>query len=339
VAPLGVVDAAEVTLDAAKDLERVDAQVAFQTTVGEAQLAQLTAIEGVKVAEAVPSANVAVGRGRNRYLTQLEAFDRDTVLQKFVTPSGEPQQLPATGVLLPTRLADVLDVRPGGTIEISIPGAADIEMKVSALTSNALGNLVFTTTPALQTALGPAADDFDAGLFAVAAAGFEPGADPAVLQREISALTDVATYVNVEGTVGSLTAVLPFFEVVVLVLAVLGGVLALAGFATAAFLVPHGAADRRGVARELAPVGALGAVVGIGVGILMSRELVDAFATPVIELENTLDISTVVITLVAVSVAFALAVLVATRTRLSSDDAGQDSERTGATEGTSDGSP
>jgi hypothetical protein len=124
---------------------------------------------------------------------------------------------------------------------------------------------------------------------------------------------------------------------VVLVLAVLGGVLALAGFATAAFLVPHGAVDRRGVARELAPVAALGAVVGIGIGILMARELVDAFATPLVELESTLDASTVVITLVAVSVAFALAVLVATRTRLSSDGTGQDSEAIGTTEGASDG--
>jgi putative ABC transport system permease protein len=317
IAPLGIVDAAEVTLDAAQELERVDAQVAFQTVVGEGQLAQLTGIDGVRVAESVPSANVAIGHGRERYLTQIEAFDRDTQLQRFLTPSGAAQRLPRTGVLLPARLAKLLQVEPGEDVVITIPGVSDITMKVSAYTSDALGNLVFTTTPALREAMGADADGFAGGLFSVAAAGFEPGADPAVLQREISALSDVATYVNVEGTVGALTAVLPLFDIVVIVLAVLGGLLALAGFATAAYLVPRGAGSRRGVALELAMPSTIGVVVGVLLGSAIAGVLVDSLETSLVKLEHTLDGSTVLVALGAVSVAFALVTFGATRGRLS----------------------
>ncbi len=313
VAPLGIVDSAEVTLDAAQHLERVDAQVAFQTTVGEAQLAQLRGIDGVKVAEPVPSANVSIGHGRERYLTQIEAFDRDTVLQRFETPSGAPQRLPEEGVLLPSRLARLLDAKPGDQVVITIPGVSDVTMDVAAFTSDALGNLVFTSTPALRRALGAQADTFAGGLFAVAAAGFEPGADAAAVQRQVSALTDVATYVNVEGTVGSLTSVLPLFDIVVIVLAVLGGLLALAGFATAAYLVPRGATSRRGVALELALPSGIGVLAGVGLGAIVARVLVDSLSTPLVQLDHSLDASTVIIAIVAVSAAFALVSLGAGR--------------------------
>jgi hypothetical protein len=153
-------------------------------------------------------------------------------------------------------------------------------------------------------------------LFAVAAVGFEPGSEAAVMQDRISAISDVATYVNVEGTVGSLTAVLPLFDIVLIVLAVLGGLLALAGFATAAFLVPRGATSRRGVAVELAMPATIGALVGLGLGVVIARVLVDSLTTPLVELEHTLDGFTVLVALAAVSVAFALVVVGATRGRL-----------------------
>ena len=74
VAPGGVVDSAEATLDAAARLEQVSAQVAFATPVNDALLDKLKAIDGIAVAEPVPSANVFVRHGDRRYSTSLEAF-------------------------------------------------------------------------------------------------------------------------------------------------------------------------------------------------------------------------------------------------------------------------
>ena len=145
VAPGGVVDSAEATLDAAARLEQVSAQVAFATPVNPTLLAQLEAIDGIAEAEPVPSANVFVRHASRRYSTSLEAFPRDTTLQQFEAPNGDRIELPAEGALIPQSLGKILGAGVGDQIEVTLPGAGvpPFKVPVAALTSNTLGNLVF----------------------------------------------------------------------------------------------------------------------------------------------------------------------------------------------------
>ncbi len=292
VAPLGVVDSAEATLARADRLEVVDAQIAFETPVTDEQLEQLRAVEGVAVAEPVPSAVVQLTHGSEGYTTQLEAFVPRSRLARFEAPDGGAQRLPRRGVLVPAPLADLLRVRPGESIDIALPGVASFSMPMTARTSGALGNLVFTSEPALREALDAAPGDFAGGLFDVAAVRFAPGADSARIAREITGWSDVATYVDVAADLDAFVGALPMLRVVSWSLLGIGLVIAVLGAAVAALAIAPGT-DTRRLTFELVLPGAVGAVVGVGLGIAATDRLVEALATPVVHLEPSLDGSTV----------------------------------------------
>jgi putative ABC transport system permease protein len=292
VAPLGIVDAAQATLASAARIEVVDAQIAFATPVGDEQLAQLTSVEGVAVAEPVPSAVVQLAHGDRGYTTQLEAFQNDTKLGRFETPDGEPQQLPRDGLLVPSPLADILRVEPGDDIEITLPGVSTFTLPMAARTSGALGNLVFTSIPTLRTALQAGPDAFAGGLFEVAAARFALGADAGRIAREIIPSPTVATYVDVAADLDAFVGALPVLEVVSWSLLAIGLVIAVLGVLVAALAIAPGA-RRRDLVLELVLPGIVGSVLGIALGVGVADRLVDALETPVIHLQAALDTSTV----------------------------------------------
>jgi len=308
VAPLGIVDAAESTLARADRIESVDAQIAFQVPVGDEQLAQLTAVSGVAIAEPVPSAVVEL-RHRNRgYTTQLEAFLPNTRLGRFETPDGSPQQLPADGLLVPSSLARILDVEPGDDISVTLPGVGTFTMPMVAQTSDAIGNLLFTTIPSLRTAMGPLAGGFANGLFNVAAAKLAPDADSARIAREVTKSPVIATYVDVAADLDSFVGALPLLGVVSWTLLGIGAVIAVFGALVAAVAIAPGARPRD-LVLELVLPGIVGSALGVAIGVGAADRLVDALDTPLVPLQPALDTTTV---LLAVGIVVLVDALVAT---------------------------
>jgi putative ABC transport system permease protein len=296
VAPGGVTDSAQATLNAAGSLERVSAQVAFATPVSSAQLATLTAIDGIAAAEAVPSANVFVRHGNRRYSTELEAFPADTTMQHFEAPDGSPIQLPATGALIPEALGSILNARPGDELEITLPGAGvpPITVPVAALTSNTLGNLVFLRTSGLREALGVNADAFAGGLFDTASIRFAPGADAARIARQVQAEAAVVVYVPVAADLNTVAQARPIFSAVIDALLAIGAVVTALGLGSAVVLHAH---TRRRIGGRRLTVEVLAAVVvGIVIGVLLGTfaadRLVQALDTDLIHLVRHIDIST-----------------------------------------------
>ena len=238
VAPGGVVDSAEATLDAAARLEQVSAQVAFATPVNPTLLAQLEAIDGVAVAEPVPSANVFVRHASRRYATSLEAFPRDTTLQQFEAPNGDRIELPAEGALIPQSLGKILGAGVGDQIEITLPGAGvpPFKVPVAALTSNTLGNLVFLSNDALRSAMGEYADAFAGGLFDTASVQFAPGADAAKVAAAVQAKPAVVVYVPVAANLNTVDQARPIFKAVIQALLAIAAVVTVLGLAIAVVL-------------------------------------------------------------------------------------------------------
>ncbi|HEY7105127.1 MAG TPA: hypothetical protein VH986_01855, partial [Acidimicrobiia bacterium] len=151
-APAGIVDSAEATLDAAADLVHTDATVAFATPVSARELDELRQVKDVAAAEPVPSAEIVVRRGTTRYATELQAYRADTTMQDFAAPAGTRIRLPAGGVLIPVALGEILDARRGDEIEVTIPGGgvAPFRVPVAGFISNTLGNLVFLRISTLR---------------------------------------------------------------------------------------------------------------------------------------------------------------------------------------------
>jgi putative ABC transport system permease protein len=296
VAPGGVVDSAEATLDAAARLEQVSAQVAFATPVNDTLLAKLRAVDGIAAAEPVPSANVFVRHAHRRYSTSLEAFPRDTTLQRFESASGARIELPMRGALIPESLGAILGARAGDQIEVTLPGAGvpPFTVPVAALTSNTLGNLVFLSNDALRAAMGPSANEFAGGLFDTASVQFAPGADAAKVATAVQSDPAVVVYVPVAASLGAVDAARPIFKAVIQALLAIAAVVTVLGLASAVVLHTRTRARVGGwrITAEVCAAVVVGIVLGAVLGTYAADRLVDALDTPLIHLTRHVDPST-----------------------------------------------
>jgi putative ABC transport system permease protein len=299
VAPAGVVNSAEATLDAAARLEQVSAQVAFAAPVDDALLAKLRSVPGIAVAEPVPSANVFVRRATRRYSTSLEAFPRDTTLQHFAAADGSPIALPARGALIPESLGKVLGADVGDELELTLPGAgvAPFKVPVAALTSDTLGNLVFLSNDALRAAMGTDAHAFAGGLFDTASVQFAPGADPAQVAAAVQADPTVVVYVPVAANLSTVDQARPIFTAVIQALLAIAAVVTVLGLASAVVLHAHTRQRVGGwrVTGEVFAAVVAGIVVGAALGTFAADRLVDALETPLIHITRQVDASTYVL--------------------------------------------
>ena len=330
IAPAGVIDSAEATLAAAADLERADSQVAFVTPVTPESLDQLRGIDGIAAAEAVPSANIVIAHGNRRYATSLEAFPADTTMQRFETPSGASMTLPAAGVLLPESLGAILDARPGDEIEIDLPGAgvSTLQLRLTAFTSDTLGNLVFMRDSVLRTALGADADSFAGGLFDTATIRFATGADPATVAAAVQALPDVVVYVPVQADLNTVASARPIFAAITDVLLVISALLALLAIGSAVIVHVH-TRRRRGTAvvvLEVLAAAVVGVVVGAVLGTVGAKRLVDALDSDLVHLVRTIDSATYLLAAGAVLIAVAIVLAVGLATDRAPDRAGSSTD-------------
>jgi putative ABC transport system permease protein len=296
VAPGGVVDSAEATLDAAARLEQVSAQVAFATPVDDALLDKLRAVDGIAAAEPVPSANVFVRHASRRYSTSLEAFPRNTTLQKFEAEDGSRIDLPARGALIPESLGEILRAGVGDQLEITLPGAGvpPFTVPVAALTSNTLGNLVFLGNDALRAAMGESANEFAGGLFDTASVQFVPGADPAKVAAAVQSDPAVVVYVPVAANLDTVDQARPIFKAVIQALLAIAAVVTVLGLASAVVLHTRTRARVGGgrIAAEVLAAVVVGILIGAVLGTYAADRLVDALDTPLIHLTRHVDAST-----------------------------------------------
>jgi putative ABC transport system permease protein len=319
VAPGGVVDSAEATLDAAARLEQVSAQVAFASPIESAQLDALRAVDGIAVAEPVPSANVFVRHASRRYATSLEAFPIDTTLQHFEAPDGRRIALPERGALLPQSLGRILGAREGDVIEITLPGAGvpPFTVPVAELTSDTLGNLVFLSNDALRAAMGQYADSFAGGLFNTASIQFGPHANGARIAEQVQANPAVVVYVPVAASLDTVDQARPIFKAVIQALLAIAAVVTVLGLASAVVLHAHTRARLGGwrVTGEVFVAVVAGILLGALLGTYAADRLVDALDTELIHLTRHIEASTYALAAAMVVVVSALTLAVSWWTR------------------------
>jgi putative ABC transport system permease protein len=98
--------------------QRDDFAVTFTEPASSRAADELAAIPGVRTVEPFRNAAVRLRNGHREYRTALQGLRDGADLKRVLTADLAPASLPADGVVLTDYLADLLDVRPGDSIDV-----------------------------------------------------------------------------------------------------------------------------------------------------------------------------------------------------------------------------
>jgi putative ABC transport system permease protein len=94
--------------------------------------------------------------GHHSYRTTLHGLDPTGTLRLVLDRHGRARPLPAGGLLLTTELAEILDVEPGGKVQIEVLGGRrpTRTVRVGGLADEVLGVAAYTSRPQLAGLVG-----------------------------------------------------------------------------------------------------------------------------------------------------------------------------------------
>jgi putative ABC transport system permease protein len=158
------------------------------------------------------------------YQTELQAYRLDTRMHGFAI-LGDGNGLPASGFLLGRSLQDKLHLSVGDRVEVVLPPlGATVSGRVAGFVDEPLGTLVYTSLPALESALGPGAGDpVNAAMLT-----FAPGADGAAARARLAALPQAGAVIDSRALYTSARSFMALFYAFVGLMVVLGAIMALA---------------------------------------------------------------------------------------------------------------
>lgn len=186
---------------------------------------------GVAAAEPVLEASAAVIAGSHRYATSIVGFEPGTGMHTFLSPDGRTLQVPQDGILLGVALRDTLHARIGDTVSVALAsdtGAATgptTTLPIAGFVDEPLGSLGYTSLATLARLTGQAAGSPSVSTVFVR---FDPGVDAATMRTRISALPDVAAYVDSRAVYDIAQSYLALFYAFIGVMLALGAVMAFA---------------------------------------------------------------------------------------------------------------
>lgn len=140
----------------------------FAEPLAERARLELPALPGVLRAEVRRSVAVRVHAQHRSYRTSLTGVDPDSQLWRLIDPQGEPIPLPAGGLLMTDRLAEILEVRPGDRVRVEFMEGRQRqpELLVVGLSRELLGLGAYMDAQALRRLAGEGEVVNTAALFA-----------------------------------------------------------------------------------------------------------------------------------------------------------------------------
>jgi putative ABC transport system permease protein len=100
--------------------QREDLTVAFVGPTSTAAVHELRALPGVQHAEPFRSVPVRLRHGHRRYDAAIEGIPADAYLRRIIDRELRPVAVPAEGIVLTERLAQMLGVRPGEEVTVEV---------------------------------------------------------------------------------------------------------------------------------------------------------------------------------------------------------------------------
>jgi putative ABC transport system permease protein len=231
----GMIDTVQILLARQFDeVQREDAQAFLTEPADDAALARVAGVDGVAEAETVVTLETTLRADGRQYASQLQGFDADTVMHRFLTSGGRDIALPESGVLAGASVRDLLDVEAGDRLTMSFPAlGATINVELAGFVDEPLGTYVYMARGPLTDALaaGPdavAPDELLSPAVSSAFVVYEAGADGDAVQAALEAEDVVFTVVSSTAFRDLVDDFLALFYAFVGIMLVFGGIMAFA---------------------------------------------------------------------------------------------------------------
>jgi putative ABC transport system permease protein len=259
----------------------------FPTTVAEA----VAGVDGVDVVAPLGFGSVQItyadGASATEFLTSIDAETLDEVLDPKMV-EGELTDLTDDGVLVDRQRVADHDLAIGDTITVTVPGGDELELEVEGISDdpNILG--IFTLSRATAAEVIP--QFLDAQVYGTLSDGADADAVLADIEAAVSE-TPALEVLDRDGFVGSITAQITSFVNIIYGLLLLSIVIALIGIANTLSLSINERTRELGLLRavgmtrrqlrsairwEAVLISTLGALVGLGLGLVLSWAVLKA---------------------------------------------------------------
>jgi putative ABC transport system permease protein len=259
----------------------------FPTTVAD----QIEQVDGVDVVAPVGFGSLEVeyadGDKATEFVTSIDPENLDQVLDPKMI-EGQVSDLTDGGVLVDQLRVDDHDLAIGDTITITAPGGAQVELTVEGISDdpNILG--IFTITRTTSASVVPQV--LDAQVFGTLDEGADPTATLEAIDEAVSE-TPALEVLDREGFTNSIVSDITAFVNIIYGLLVLSIIIALIGIANTLSLSINERVRELGLLRavgmsrsqlrsairwEAVLISVLGAIVGLGLGLLLSWAVLTA---------------------------------------------------------------
>jgi putative ABC transport system permease protein len=132
--------------------QRQDLSVSFREPTSTKAVYELAALPGVLHAEPFRVVPVRLRAGHRSHMTAIEGLPRERHLRRVIDAELRAIDIPAEGIVLTQRLAQILDVRPGAQLVVEVREGARVTRtaRVAALTEQYVGVAAYMDLAALN---------------------------------------------------------------------------------------------------------------------------------------------------------------------------------------------
>ena len=329
----GMIDTVKNLLDRNfNEISLEDANAVLNVAVDESKVALIDSTPGVSVAERVIGVSVSARGPDGTYASQLEAYQSNTAVHGFDTPSGA---LPVDGVIVGTALGPEIGVSEGDAVELSFPTlGTSFATTITGFVDEPLGTLIYMDQAAFEEAIYAAEPSIPQEVLAEPSISLvkvvvDDGADRAGVIANIEELETVAVVVDSRGLYDMFQDFLGFFYAFVGIMLVFGAVMA---FALIFNTISVNVAEREGEyatmranglsQRKLASLitgenlllTALGIIPGLIIGYAVAALFMQSYSSDMFTFKLDMNTSTLVFSSLAMLVVALFSVLPAIRT-------------------------
>ncbi|MCP4963985.1 MAG: FtsX-like permease family protein [bacterium] len=256
------------------EIQREDATVYFAGPTATEDVAALVDIDGISSAEPALTMPVAISANEAHYETALTVLQDDTEMHRFANVDGGWIDLPSNGVVLGQATRDLLDIKVGDTVAMTVAEGDTIRPIVAAFVDEPLGTMAYVGRAHAEALTGSALPATSALI------SYDEGVDAKVLRNTITDIPRVAAFEDAQVLFDLMQRFMVLFYAFVGVMLVFGGAMAFALIFNAmsvniaertrevATLLAVGT-ERRSISRYITAENMLVAAMGIPLGLII----------------------------------------------------------------------